>query len=93
MKVYVSIPISGKDYDTQKELAERVKGQLENEGHQVVTPFEIITDKSTPTHRAMGKDIEALLTCDAAIFLDGWNESKGCMLERSACKIYGIEIL
>lgn len=93
MRVYVSIPISGKDYDTQKELAEKVRVRLESEGHQVVTPFEIITDRNTPIHLAMGKDIEALLTCDAAVFLDGWNESKGCMLERSACKIYGIAIL
>ena len=36
----------------------------------------------------MGKDIAALLDCDAAVFLDGWRDSKGCMLELFACRIY-----
>ena len=36
----------------------------------------------------MGKDIAALLNCDAAVFLDDWQLSSGCNLERRACEIY-----
>lgn len=92
-KVYVSIPISGKDYAAQAERANRIKRELEREGYKVITPFDIIPNPDQGYPYCMGKDIEVLLTCDAAIFAEGWNESKGCKLERAACVIYGIEII
>lgn len=93
MKVYVSIPISGKNYDEQKARAERIKQELHQQGHIGITPFDIVPEENSPYCYAMGKDIEVLLACDAAVFAEGWNESKGCRLERQACLIYGIQII
>lgn len=93
MRVYISIPISGKDYDEQKARAEKIKEELYREGHEGITPFDVVQVPDAPYCYAMGKDIEVLLACDAAVFAEGWNESKGCRLERQACLIYGIKIL
>lgn len=41
----------------------------------------------------MGKDIMALLECDAVYFIRGWEKSRGCLLEYSAAKIYGKEMM
>ena len=36
----------------------------------------------------MGNDIAALLECDAVLFLEGWQVSKGCQLEHKAAELY-----
>ena len=41
----------------------------------------------------MGKDIEALLECDAIYMCEGWQNSKGCMAEFEVARIYGKEIM
>ena len=40
----------------------------------------------------IGTDITALLLCDAVLFMDGWETSKGCRLEHAAAEIYEKEI-
>jgi hypothetical protein len=37
----------------------------------------------------MGRDIQALLECDAVYFCRGWQDSKGCQAEYEVAKIYG----
>ena len=92
-RIYVSIPITGKDYNAQVERAESIRRKYEKEGHKVITPFDIVPNPDQGYPYCMGKDIEVLLTCDAAIFAEGWKESKGCKLERAACQIYVIDII
>lgn len=41
----------------------------------------------------MGKDIQALLECDAVMFLQGWHDSKGCLAEFEVAKIYGKKLI
>jgi hypothetical protein len=40
----------------------------------------------------MGRDIEALLECDAIYLASGWGNSRGCNLEYTAALIYGKHI-
>lgn len=37
--------------------------------------------------------VAALLECDAAVFLDGWETSRGCRLEFWAARTYGKEVM
>lgn len=41
-----------------------------------------------PYSEHMGRDIAALLECDAVMFMPGWTRSRGCRLEYQAAKIY-----
>lgn len=93
MKIYVSIPISGRPLDDAKAHANSIAGQLASHGHEVVTPFDVCPDSSKPYACCMGRDIEALLGCDAIVIGDGWGNSRGCRLERAAAQIYGIMIV
>lgn len=94
MKVYVSVPISGRPISEAKRQAESVKSILSNAGHEVITPFDVVSnppdmpDKEQYAY-CMGKDIEAILNCDAMAMCEGWEDSKGCTAERLVAIVYG----
>ena len=46
------------------------------------------TSSMKPYSYYMGKDIEALLECDAILRCAGWSNSKGCALESQCAHIY-----
>ena len=88
-KLYISLPISGFSLNAVALEAESYKLMWEEEGFEVVTPFDLSPDSEKPYSYHMGKDIEGLLECDAVYFAPGWVDSKGCNLEYAAAKIYG----
>ena len=87
-KVYISLPISGRELDNVKEEAAIAKSEIESLGFEAVTPFEISPDENASYATHMGNDIAALLECDAIVLLHGWEQSKGCNLEMQAAQIY-----
>lgn len=93
MKIYVSLPISGHDIEETKEYAEKVKKFLEERCDEVITPFDVCDEEGKTYSYYMGRDIEALLECDAVFFTPDWQESKGCMAEFELARIYGKKIL
>lgn len=50
-RIYVSIPITGKDYNAQVERAESIRREYEKEGHKVSPPLilSLTRTKATPT--------------------------------------------
>lgn len=92
MKIYVSLPITGHDLAEVKKRADIIKQFLSSDWNEVVTPFDICSDTDKTYSYYMGRDIEALLDCDAIFMANGWEGSKGCNLEHSAAVIYGKHI-
>ena len=60
---------------------------------EIITPFDVCPEPDKPYSYYMGKDIEALLECDAIYLCEGWQNSKGCMAEFEVARIYGKEII
>lgn len=89
MKIYVSLPITGIPIEEAKQKADSVKRKLSELGHNVVTPFDVCPEENKPYSYYMGKDIETIIDSDAIFLCDDWIESKGCMLEYYAARIYG----
>lgn len=92
-KVYVSIPITGQDYQDQRNHAFVVATNLAQKGCDVVTPFDIIQSPNTPYNEAMGKCIATLLDCDAIYLCKNWQTSKGCSSELQVALVYGKEVI
>lgn len=92
-KVYVSIPITGKEYKEQYNHAFNVKVLLEMKNMEPVSPFDLVKDPHTPYSECMGHCIQALLDCDTIYMCKGWNQSKGCMAELQIALIYNKEII
>jgi hypothetical protein len=94
VKVYVSIPITGKNQLQQRAHVLRVIDQWKTgpEAEPVfINPFEI-GDALEQLHKAMKfkpptwddymkADISALINCDVVYMCEGWKKSKGCMVE------------
>ena len=88
MKVYISLPITGHDIEEVEARCIFAKAVLKKKGHTPVSPLDVSDNPDASYAEHMGRDISALLECDAVVFLDGWRESKGCTLEHAAAKIY-----
>ena len=105
MNIYISLPISGQPTKSRMAYAEQVKNELteafwrrerafDNESElNIITPFDVCPEPDKPYSYYMGKDIEALLECDAIFLCEGWQNSKGCMAEFEVARIYGKEIM
>ena len=88
MKVYISLPITGHNIEEVEARCIFAKAVLKRKGHTPVSPLDVSDNPDASYAEHMGRDISALLDCDAVVFLDGWQESKGCTLEHAAAKIY-----
>lgn len=100
-KIYISIPISGLPVEEVKKRASELKEALTSGNTEAVTPFDVCPDADVPENYSdkaryayfMGRDIEALLNCDAVFMCNGWQTSNGCRAEYFVAWIYGKEII
>lgn len=92
-KLYISLPISGLPLESVAIEAERYKEIFERSGYDVITLFDVCPESDKSYSFYMGKDIEALLDCDAIYLAPGWANSKGCTAEYEVARIYGKEII
>lgn len=105
MRLYLSLPISGKPTKERMAYANQMRDALTEfwKGNglfkgvselKIITPFDVNENEDKDSYaRKMGNDIEALLECDAIFLCEGWQNSKGCMAEFEMAKIYGKEII
>lgn len=97
-KCFISLPITGKE-DTLMTRVEQAKQEVIAMGYIPVSPLDIneldqnsLKEHENMTAYYMGRDIEALIMSDAIYSCEGWNESKGCLVERRCAEVYGLTI-
>lgn len=88
MKIYISLPITGHDIEEVEASCIYASGVIQAKGHTPVSPLDVSPDSDATYAEHMANDIEALLNCDAVLFMPEWRSSKGCRLENSAAEIY-----
>ena len=92
-RIYISLPISGRDIEDVESAIKSAAAQIEKHGFKAVSPLEVSPDPESSYAVHIGRGITELLECDAALVLSGWVESKGCALEMEAARIYDKKIL
>ena len=105
MRLYLSLPISGKPTKERMAYANQMRDALTEafwKGNglfkgvselKIITPFDVNENEDKDLYaRKMGNDIVALLECDAIYLCWGWQNSKGCMAEFEVARIYQKQI-
>jgi len=98
--VYISVPITGRKIEDVKAQIENVKYSYLND-YFILNPLYLYSELcilkgflNEPTYEEIiGYDIKYLLRSEVVFFCKGWQNSKGCMLEFAAAKIYGKEMM
>lgn len=93
MKIYISLPISGRDESEAREEAARMEAAINCIGCEAVNPFKLYAGNNPTYADYICADLRALMDCEAVYFAPGWRESKGCKLEHSAAVIFGKGVL
>lgn len=103
MKIYISGPMTGIEnlnadafFNMERSIIangetpvnpHRISRELQEAG--VITPGMAEKEMYNLYLRA---DIEALMKCDVIIMLEGWQESKGAIIEFSVARMVGIDV-
>ncbi len=90
MKVMISQPMRGKTTEQIKTERETLVKELESQGYKVVnTVFDDFSEgKATPVHY-LAKSIEFLGDVDGVVFMQGWENARGCRIEHQVAVAYG----
>ncbi len=95
MRVFISLPMTGRSVENIREDLARIRAALASAGHIASDGFET-EDAGTQVNWpvwCLGNSFKRLAGCDAAYFAEGWQRSKGCAMEHEVCKLYGIPIV
>ena len=95
MDVFISQPMNGKktgeiEYE-REEFVKDLKIYIGEDINILDTIFHFTED--IPSLVYLGRSIEALAKADLAVFMDGWENARGCRIEHQAAKDYGIPTL
>lgn len=95
MNVFISQPMNGKkteeiEYE-REQFVKDLKKYLGEDINILDTIFHFAED--VPSLVYLGRSLEVLAKADLAVFMDGWENARGCRIERQAAKDYGIPTL
>jgi hypothetical protein len=95
MIIYVSGRVTGMPNYNREAFAE-AEAELSKAGHTVLNPVKYIPEVNPEaiTHRQyVDMGLAMLDCCDAIYLLDGWEKSKGAVVEYAFALQHGIKIL
>lgn len=97
-KIFISQPMNGKSAEEIKRVYNLAAEELRSRGYDVVDSC--LRDDVDPGDRKddqislfyLAKSLEILSTCDAIYLCRGWENARGCRIEKHAAEAYGLEI-
>lgn len=88
MKIMISQPMRGKTEKQIKDEREYLVKQLQDEGHEVLeTVFDDFDCYASPI-AYLARSIEFLDKADAVVFMKGWENARGCIIEHEVARRY-----
>lgn len=86
MKIYISLPISGREKEARYR-AEKIAKAIKESGHIPVNPFEISAGEYPDYFDHISADLKELMKCDAIYFDKDFPDSYGCRIEWEVANI------
>ena len=93
MKVFLSQPMRGKTHEeilnNIREVQEFLTKYLDSTNIEIIESY-FPKNKSKEPLVALGDSIKMLANADLAVFLDDWNQYRGCIIEHHTAEIYEV---
>lgn len=93
MKVFLSQPMRGKTHEeilsSIREVQEFLTKYLDSANIEIIESYSPGNKNKEPLV-ALGNSIKDLSKADLAVFLNDWNQYRGCIIEHHTAKIYEI---
>ena len=95
MKIFLSQPMNGKTDEQIRIERDNAKEYLKYLFRESIEIIDSVFDLDEGTHPLvyLGKSIEKMAEADIVCFMNGWDESRGCVIEHDAAVRYGIKRL
>lgn len=93
MKIMISQPMAGKEYDAILREREKTVRKLEAMGHTVADTV-LTVEPPEDGHVSLwylSWSLEKMSQCDGVLFLHGWEKARGCRIEHEAAVAYGLK--
>lgn len=92
MKLFISQPMRGRSDEEILEERERIKKNFPDD--EIIDSFFEDYEPTTGNMalKYLAKSIELLADADTAVFCEGFEKARGCMIEYQCAVAYGIEI-
>ncbi len=95
MKIFLSQPMTGRTHEQIVTERQEYIDYFELHGHEVIDTvfnFDDVDVKHIGVYY-MGYSIVAMADADLVVFMDGWQNSRGCKLEYELAKQYEVPML
>lgn len=89
-KIYISGPMTGKEKLNADEF-NKIADKLRDAGVFAINPVDI-NPPSAPWHICLKEDIKHLLEADGVVLLNGWQKSRGALVEIFVSLTLGIPL-
>lgn len=93
MKIFLSQPMRGKTHEeilsNIREVQEFLTKYLDSTNIEIIESYSPRNKDKEPLV-ALGDSIKMLAQADLAVFLNDWNQYRGCIIEHHTAKIYEI---
>lgn len=102
--VMISQPMQNRTEEEIKEVRERATEYLESKGFDVLNIYfpnkyeefsvsGVVKDVKHVPLWFLAQSLEAMAECDAVYFCEGWEKTRGCLIEHNAAAAYGLEMM
>ena len=88
MKIMISQPMAGKTEEQIREERKDLVLDLQSLGHEVVDTILDISENKSPIYY-LAESIKLLDEADAVVFMPGWENARGCVIEHEVAIMYG----
>lgn len=91
MNIMISQPMRGKPNEQIREERKYLIKELEDAGHKVIDTI-ISEDAPKDSDEAiyyLSKSIEMMSKVDGVVFMPGWQQARGCVIEHEIACAYG----
>lgn len=94
-KVFISMPMNGKSkkeiQQTQDDVLISVCNKLNEEIEHVENYLQ--DNEKLSRLECLAENLKRMATADYVVFVEGWENARGCKIERLCAENYGLEII